>query len=203
MIRYISTRGEAPALSFEEAVLHGLASDGGLFVPETIPQFSPAELDEMRELSYTELALRVMQPFIGDAIPQKNLEALIEAAYSGFRHKDIAPLKKLGDNEYLLELFHGPTLAFKDFALQFLGRTLEYCLARRHETLTIVGATSGDTGSAAIEACRGRKNMRIFILHPKGRVSDIQRRQMTSVPSGIKTSSTSQSKVRSTTARTS
>jgi threonine synthase len=181
MIKYISTRGEAPALSFEDAVLAGLASDGGLYVPDTIPQFTPQELVAMRGLSYAALALRVMQPFIGDAIPRKDLKRLIDDSYNDFRHPAVAPLKQLAHNEFLLELFHGPTLAFKDFALQFLGRALEYFLARRKETLTVVGATSGDTGSAAIEGCRGRRNMRIFILHPKGRVSDVQRRQMTTV----------------------
>jgi len=181
MIKYISTRGSAPTLSFEEAVLAGLASDGGLYVPDSIPQFAPHEIAAMSGLSYTELALKVMQPFIGNAIPEADLTKLIEESYSGFRHEAIAPLKQLSHNEYLLELFHGPTLAFKDFALQFLGRTLEYFLKKKNETLTVVGATSGDTGSAAIAGCRGRKNMKIFILHPKGRVSDVQRRQMTTV----------------------
>jgi len=181
MIQYISTRGRAKPLAFEDAVLAGLASDGGLYVPDVIPQFAPHEIAAMQGLSYTELALRVMQPFIGDAIPEADLRKLIDGAYKDFRHPAIAPLKQLAHNEYLLELFHGPTLAFKDFALQFLGRALEYFLKRRKERLTIIGATSGDTGSAAIEGCRGRKNMRIFILYPKGRVSDVQRRQMTTV----------------------
>lgn len=181
MMTYISTRGQAPALSFEETVLAGLASDGGLYVPKDIPQFAPHELVAMQALSYDELAYKVMAPFIGDAIPQKELQQIIEASYATFRHPAIAPLTQLGKDEFLLELFHGPTLAFKDFALQFLGRVLEYFLRKRKESLTIVGATSGDTGSAAIEGCRGRNNMRIFILHPKGRVSDVQRRQMTTV----------------------
>ena len=180
-IKYVSTRGQAPALAFEEAVLAGLATDGGLYVPESVPEFAPHEIVAMSALPYTELAFRVMSPFIGDAIPEKDLRKLINGAYAGFLHPAIAPLKQLDHNEYLLELFHGPTLAFKDFALQFLGRTLEYFLLRRKGHLTVVGATSGDTGSAAIEGCRGRKNMRIFIMHPKGRVSDVQRRQMTTV----------------------
>jgi len=162
-------------------VLAGLASDGGLYVPDSIPQFSPHELVAIKGLPYTELALRVMQPFIGDAISEKDLRKLIEDSYKTFRHAAIAPLRQLGHHEFLLELFHGPTLAFKDFALQFLGRLLEYFVTRNKQKLTIIGATSGDTGSAAIEGCRGRKNMRIFILHPKGRVSDVQRRQMTTV----------------------
>lgn len=181
MINYISSRGQAPVLSFKEVVMAGLASDGGLYVPDSIPEFSPNELVAMAALPYTELALRVMQPFIGDAIPQKDLAAIISDSYKSFRHKAIAPLKQLGHNEFLLELFHGPTLAFKDFALQFLGRILEYFLEKEHQQLTIIGATSGDTGSAAIEGCRGRKHMSIFILHPHGRVSDVQRRQMTTV----------------------
>ncbi len=181
MINYISTRGQAPVLSFQDVVMAGLASDGGLYVPNSLPQFAPHELVEMSSLSYTELALRVMQPFIGEAIPEKDLRAIIENSYKAFRHKAIAPLKQIGHNEFLLELFHGPTLAFKDFALQFLGRILEYFLARSNQQITVIGATSGDTGSAAIEGCRGRRNMRIFILHPHNRVSDVQRRQMTTV----------------------
>jgi threonine synthase len=159
----------------------GLAADGGLYVPDSIPQFTPPDLLEMAKMSYTELALRVMQPFIGDAIPEEDLKALIENAYHGFRHEAIAPLVQLEHDEFLLELFHGPTLAFKDFALQFLGRVLEYFLQQNNEKITVIGATSGDTGSAAIEGCRGRANMNIFILHPKGRVSGVQRRQMTTV----------------------
>lgn len=181
MIRYSSTRGRAPILGFEDTVLVGMASDGGLYLPESIPSFAPHELVAMAALPYNELALRVMQPFIGDAIPEVDLKKLIDDSYATFRHAAIAPLKQLGHDEFLLELFHGPTLAFKDFALQFLGRVLEYFLIRGKRTLTVIGATSGDTGSAAIEGCRGRKNMRIFILHPKGRVSDVQRRQMTTV----------------------
>jgi threonine synthase len=181
MIRYVSTRGQAPTLSFEEVVLAGLASDGGLYVPDRVPQFSPAEITALAALPYSALAMRVMQPFVGNAIAESDLRALIENSYAGFRHPAIAPLKQLGAHDFLLELFHGPTLAFKDFALQFLGRTLEYFLIRSGAQLTVVGATSGDTGSAAIEGCRGRKNMHLFILHPKGRVSEVQRRQMTTV----------------------
>lgn len=181
MMHYISTRGRAPVLGFEETVLAGLATDGGLYVPETIPTFAPHELVALAGLPYPELALKIMQPFIGDEIPHADLKRLIDESYATFRHTAIAPLKQLGPNEFLLELFHGPTLAFKDFALQFLGRVLEYFLLRGNRTLTVIGATSGDTGSAAIEGCRGRSNMRIFILHPQGRVSDVQRRQMTTV----------------------
>jgi len=159
----------------------GLASDGGLYVPESVPVFSTQELAEMATLPYADLALRVIKPFVGDAIPEKDLKKIIDDSYATFAHKAVAPLKKIGDNEFLLELFHGRTLAFKDFALQFLGRVLEYFLARNHRQVTVIGATSGDTGSAAIEGCRGRKHMRIFILHPHNRVSEVQRRQMTTV----------------------
>lgn len=181
MIRYHSTRGGAPILGFEDTVLAGLASDGGLYLPESIPTFEPHELVAMAALPYNEMALKVMQPFVGDAIPHADLKKLIDESYATFRHNAVAPLKQLGANDYLLELFHGPTLAFKDFALQFLGRVLEYFLIRGNRKLTVIGATSGDTGSAAIEGCRARKNMRIFILHPHGRVSDVQRRQMTTI----------------------
>lgn len=183
MINYISTRGQAPALSFEEVVMTGLASDGGLYVPASVPHFAPHELTEMAALPYAELALRIMQPFIGDCIPGKKLKTIIEETYSDkiFQHRAVAPLKQLDNGEFLLELFHGPTLAFKDFALQFLGRVLEYFLECEHRHLTVIGATSGDTGSAAIEGLRGKKHMKIFILHPHGRVSDVQRRQMTTV----------------------
>lgn len=181
MIQYISTRGQAPALNFEDVALTGLASDGGLYVPDTIPSFSPQELIALASLPYTELAFRIMQPFIGDAISAQDLRKLIEDAYKTFRHSAVAPLVQLNHSEFMLELFHGPTLAFKDFALQFLGRVMEHFLTRRKEKVTIIGATSGDTGSAAIEGCRGRKNMRLFILYPQGRVSDVQRRQMTTV----------------------
>lgn len=178
---YISTRGTAPVLSFADVTLAGLASDGGLYVPRDVPRFSEAEIASFASLSYPQLALRVLTPFIGDDIPAPVLEKLLTEAYANFRHPEIAPLKKLGENEYLLELFHGPTLAFKDFALQFLGRLMEYLLNLRGESATVIGATSGDTGSAAIAGFAGRGNMRIFILHPQGRVSDVQRRQMTTV----------------------
>lgn len=181
MINYISTRGQAPNLSFEEVVMAGLASDGGLYVPDSTPKFTLQELEEMKDLSYNELALRVIKPYIGNCIPDRDLKKIIKESYATFDHKAVAPLKEIGENEYLLELFHGRTLAFKDFALQFLGRVLEYFLTKKHRAITIIGATSGDTGSAAIDGCRGRKHMRIFILHPHNRVSEVQRRQMTTV----------------------
>ena len=181
MIKYISTRGESGHLSFEQAVMNGLAGDGGLYIADNIPTFSSQEIAEMSNLSYCELALKIMQPFVGDSISEQDLTEIINNSYKDFRHNAIAPLKQLGHNEFLLELFHGPTLAFKDFALQFLGNILEYFLQKSNDKLTVIGATSGDTGSAAIEGCKGKNNMQIFILHPKGRVSDVQRRQMTTV----------------------
>ena len=179
--RYISTRGQAPALGFEDVLLAGLARDGGLYVPETWPQFSADDIRAMKDLSYPDLALKVMTPFIGDAIPAADLKALVEDAYATFDAPDVLPLKQTGDDEYLLELFHGPTLAFKDVAMQVLGRFFDYMLKKRGQRITIVGATSGDTGSAAIEACRDKDAIDIFMLHPKGRVSPVQEAQMTSV----------------------
>ncbi|MEQ9682059.1 MAG: threonine synthase [Rhodospirillales bacterium] len=179
--RYISTRGQAPALGFEDVLLAGLARDGGLYVPETWPQFSADDIRAMKDLSYPDLALKVMEPFIGDAIPAADLKALVEDAYATFDAPDVLPLKQTGDDEYLLELFHGPTLAFKDVAMQVLGRFFDYVLKKRGQRITIVGATSGDTGSAAIEAWRDKDAIDIFMLHPKGRVSPVQEAQMTSV----------------------
>ena len=182
-MNYISTRGDAPALPFDDVLLSGLARDGGLYMPETWPVFSPSEIAGFRDLPYPELALRVMRPFVGDAIDGGALAGTIEEAYDNFDTPEIAPLKEIGDAEWLLELFHGPTLAFKDMAMQFLGPVFDHVLKARGKWITIIGATSGDTGSAAIEACRDRDAIEIFILHPQGRVSDVQRRQMTTVAS--------------------
>ena len=151
-MRYISTRGAAPALSFEEVLLAGLASDGGLYVPETLPRFSRADISAMRGLPYPALAQRVIAPFVADAVPEDDLRAILEDCYASFRHGAVAPLVQLGPNQWIMELFHGPTLAFKDFALQLLGRLLDYVLERRGEKVVIMGATSGDTGSAAIDS---------------------------------------------------
>ena len=184
-MRYVSTRGAAPALQFEDALLTGLARDGGLYVPESWPGFSGDEIRALAGLPYAEAAARVMRPFVGDAqdggLSEAELAAILEDAYAGFDHAAVAPLKQLDERTWLMELFHGPTLAFKDFALQVVGRLFDHVLARRGARVTIVGATSGDTGSAAIEACRGRTRVEIFILHPQGRVSEVQRRQMTTV----------------------
>ena len=183
---YISTRGSAPALDFAGATLAGLASDGGLFVPREWPRFSEAEIAAMAGLPYAELAARIMEPFVAGSLEPARLRALTAAAYGRFAHKAVTPLKQLDERQWLLELFHGPTLAFKDVALQLLGLLFEEFLGRPSqdgapENLTIVGATSGDTGSAAIDAVAGRAKVDIFMLHPKGRVSDVQRRQMTTV----------------------
>ncbi|MCZ6861856.1 MAG: threonine synthase [Alphaproteobacteria bacterium] len=180
-MRYISTRGSAPALGFDEVLLTGLAADGGLYVPERWPALSAGDLTEMRGLSYGELAAHILAPFVGEAIAGKDLAGLVEGAYAGFDHPEIAPLTEIGENEWLLELFHGPTLAFKDYAMQPLGRLFDNVLEARGKRLTIVGATSGDTGSAAIAALAGRKSIEVFILHPHDRVSEVQRRQMTTV----------------------
>ncbi|WP_339118153.1 threonine synthase [Halomonas sp. BMC6] len=180
-MRYISTRGQAPALSFEEVVLTGMASDGGLYVPETLPEFSKEELASMAGLSYAEIAFRVMKPFVNGEIDDDTFRRLVIEAYATFNHDAVVPLKQLDANHFLLEQFHGPTLAFKDVALQLLGRLLDHFLKKRGERAVIMGATSGDTGSAAIEGCRHCDNLDIFILHPHNRVSEVQRRQMTSV----------------------
>lgn len=180
-MKYISTRGDAPDLSFEEVVLTGLATDGGLYVPETIPTFSQTEIARWVNLSYQELMFKIIHPFIDGEVSNDDLKNIIDKAYDSFRHRAIAPLVQTGHNEWILELFHGPTLAFKDFALQFLGHLLDFFLAKRKQKVVVMGATSGDTGSAAIEGCRRCENIDIFILHPYQRVSDVQRRQMTTV----------------------
>jgi threonine synthase len=180
-MRYISTRGQAPALSFEEVVLTGMASDGGLYVPETVPQLSKEELADMAGCSYAEIAFRVMKPFVNGEIDDDTFRGLVKDAYATFSHDAVVPLNQLDANHFLLELFHGPTLAFKDVALQLLGRLLDHFLKKRGERAVIMGATSGDTGSAAIEGCRHCDNLDIFILYPHNRVSEVQRRQMTTV----------------------
>ena len=180
-MRYISTRGQAPARDFAGVLLAGLAEDGGLFVPETWPAFSPADWRAMRGLSYPDLAARVMQPFVGDAIPSAVLATICHDAYAGFGHPAVVPLVQLETHLFAQELFHGPTLAFKDMAMQVLGLLFDHVLTERDARVTIVGATSGDTGSAAIEACAGRDRIDIVILHPHERTSHVQRRQMTTV----------------------
>ncbi len=180
-MKYISTRGKAPALDFEDVLLTGLASDGGLYVPGELPRFGFDDIAAMAGMDYPQLAERIITPFLNGCIPAADLRAIIESSYAEFRHRAVAPMVQIDANQWVLELFHGPTLAFKDFALQLLGRLLDNVLERRHEKVVIMGATSGDTGSAAIEGCRHCKNIDIFILHPHQRVSDVQRRQMTTV----------------------
>ncbi|MGA0540254.1 threonine synthase [Neotabrizicola sp. VNH66] len=178
-MRYISTRGQAPALGFGEAMMTGLARDGGLYVPETVPVLTAAEIAAWRGLSYEDLAFKVVRPFVAGFFDDAELKRLIAQAYAGFGHIARAPLVQLGPDHFLMELFHGPTLAFKDFAMQLIGQLMQAALARTGERITIVGATSGDTGSAAIEAFRGLSNVDVVILFPHGRVSEVQRRQMT------------------------
>ena len=178
-MQYVSTRGEAPALGFSDALLAGLARDGGLYVPRAWPEFSPAEIRAMRGLSYPRLAVRLLSPFLGREIPQPVFERIVAEAYGTFRHDAVCPLNQIGSNRFLLELFHGPTLAFKDVAMQLLARLMDHVLSERGERATVVGATSGDTGGAAIEAFGGRERTDIFILFPHGRVSPVQQRQMT------------------------
>lgn len=180
-MRYISTRGQAPALNFEDVLLAGLASDGGLYVPENLPRFTQEQIASWAGLPYHELAFNVMRPFVTGSIPDADFKQILQDTYGVFAHKAVAPLRQLDSNEWVMELFHGPTLAFKDFALQLLGRLLDYFLVKRGERVVIMGATSGDTGSAAIEGCRHSDHLDIFILHPYQRVSEVQRRQMTSI----------------------
>ena len=180
-MRYISTRGQSTPKTFDEVVLTGLAPDGGLYVPQEIPHFSLREISSWHSYSYQELAQQIITPFVGDSIPSGDLALLINDAYLRFRNESIAPLVQTGPNEWVLELWHGPTLAFKDFALQFLGNLLDYILEKRKQKVVILGATSGDTGSAAIEGCRSCSNVDMFILHPHQRISEVQRRQMTTV----------------------
>jgi threonine synthase len=180
-LKYVSTRGKAPVLPFDDVLLAGLADDGGLYVPATWPRFSRADIRALRGLPYSELVTRVMLPYVAGSVATNDFEKIVAEAYKGFDHIAVAPLKQIGADQWLLELFHGPTLSFKDYALQVVGRLFDHVLTKRGKRVTIVGATSGDTGSAAIHACADREAIEVFILHPKGRVSDVQRRQMTTV----------------------
>lgn len=178
-MRYISTRGRAPALGFEDAMLTGLAPDGGLYVPDAWPTMSQDDIAGLAGLPYEDVAFRVMRPFIGETFTDDQFRAIIDRAYSSFAHRLRCPLVQVRENAWVLELHHGPTLAFKDVAMQLIGQLFQAVLARRGERVTIVGATSGDTGSAAIEAFRGLDAVDVFIMYPHNRVSDVQRRQMT------------------------
>ncbi|MXZ81197.1 MAG: threonine synthase [Gammaproteobacteria bacterium] len=178
---YISTRGQAPLLDFERATLRGLADDGGLYLPSSWPVLSHDEMHDLQGHSYPDLALCIIEKFTGDCLPGEALRPLIDEACARFRHDAVAPVKQLDDRLFLMELFHGPTLAFKDYALQILGRLFQHFLVRRSQTCTILGATSGDTGSAAIAGLKGLPAIELFMLHPHNRVSGVQRRQMTTV----------------------
>jgi len=180
-LRYVSTRGAAPVLEFEDVLLAGLAEDGGLYVPQSWPTLSPEQLRRLRGRPYGEVAFATIRPFVGEDIPDRELQAAIEGAYAGFGHAAVTPLAQLGPGSWLLELFHGPTLAFKDVAMQLLARLMDRALEKRGRTATIVVATSGDTGGAAVEAFRHASRIQLFVLHPNGRVSEVQRRQMTTV----------------------
>ncbi|HET7717604.1 MAG TPA: threonine synthase [Bauldia sp.] len=178
-MRYVSTRGSAPALGFAEVLLAGLAEDGGLYVPESWPRLSPEAIAAFAGRPYADVAQDVIAPFVGADIGEADLRRMCAEAYAGFRHRATAPLTQIGPGEWVLELFHGPTLAFKDFAMQLLARVMDHVLARRGERITLIAATSGDTGGAAVEAFAGRKNIDLFVLFPEGRVSPFQQRQMT------------------------
>ena len=177
-MKYVSTRGAAPVLGFADVVLAGLANDGGLYVPETWPTLGPVTSG-----SYAELAASVFVPYVGADIENATMLRLCNTAYSTFRHPDVVPIVPLEDGHHLMELFHGPTLAFKDVALQLLGQLFDHILTQRNEKVTIVGATSGDTGTAAIDGVKNCASINIIILYPHGRVSDVQRKQMTTVDS--------------------
>ncbi len=179
-VRYVSTRGEAPPLGFTEVMLAGLARDGGLYVPESWPRLDKAAIAGFAGRPYAEVAVEVIRPFVGDALPEHDLARMAQEAYGSFRHPAVVPLRQVGANDFLLELFHGPTLAFKDLAMQLLARLMDHALAARGERTTIVVATSGDTGGAAVEAFAGRARADLFVLFPHGRISDVQRRMMTS-----------------------
>ena len=180
-VRYLSTRGEAAQLGFGEVLLAGLAADGGLYTPLAYPHIAPEEIVALSGIPYAHAAARLISPYLSQAYSENILLQQTQSAYSGFRHQAIAPLVQIDDNLFILELFHGPTLAFKDIAMQLLARMMNHILEKNNLRATIVGATSGDTGAAAIEAFRNLDRVDVFILYPDGRVSDVQRRQMTTV----------------------
>jgi threonine synthase len=180
-MKYVSTRGRAPVLGFNDVLLQGLARDGGLYVPESWPSLDRQTIADMAGKPYGEIAWKVLEPFVQGSIEESDFRAMIAEAYGTFRHEAVTPLVQIAPNHFVLELFHGPTMAFKDVAMQLLARMMDKVLASRGERATIIGATSGDTGGAAIDAFKGRSSTEMFILFPDGRVSDVQRRQMTTV----------------------
>ena len=186
-MKYISTRGTAPVLDFEGAMMSGLARDGGLYLPQHFPTFSAEDLRSLRGKPFAEVAFAVARRFVGGVIPDDQLKPIIDLAYSTFSHDSITPLKQLGSNLFLLELFHGPTIAFKDVAMQLIVHLMDWSLARRNHRIVVLAATSGDTGGAAVEAFRHSTQADLFVLFPEGRVSDVQRRQMTTVNSSAVT----------------
>ena len=177
-MEYISTRNSSKTFKFKEVFIKGLADDGGLFIPQTLNKYSKDEINSFKNLSYIDLAKKIIFPFIGDFMNENELSKIIEKSYSVFREKNVVKLIKVGDRS-ILELFHGPTLAFKDVAMQLLGNFYEYYLKNENEKINIVVATSGDTGAAAIDAIKGKENINIFVLHPHNRVSSVQRKLMT------------------------
>lgn len=181
-MNYVSTRGEAPELGFRDVLLTGLARDGGLYIPQAWPRLKADEIAQMRGQRYAQVAKTVLYPFVEGEIDFTDFAAMVDEAYGSFNHKAVVPLVQIDHNHWLMELYHGPTLAFKDVAMQLLSRLMDHVLAQKGDRATIIGATSGDTGSAAIEAFKGRENTDIFILFPKGKVSPVQQRQMTTVP---------------------
>ena len=180
-MEFISTRGKDGPISFETALLNGLARDGGLYLPVSWPRFNLDEIRQMRDLSYSDLAGLIMSRFTDGEIDEVEMTSLARQSYADFTHPDVAPLRPVAENIHILELFHGPTIAFKDYAMQFLSRVFDRALTRQNRTAVILGATSGDTGSAALEAFKGRDSVDVFILFPNGRVSPVQQKQMTSI----------------------
>ncbi|MFK7903310.1 MAG: threonine synthase [Nitratireductor sp.] len=180
-MKFVSTRGQAPVLGFNDVLLAGLARDGGLYVPQSWPSMDKQTIAGMAGAPYAQVAKTVLWPFVQEDIAKADFEKMIDEAYATFRHEAVAPLTQVAPNHYILELFHGPTMAFKDVAMQLLGRLMNHVLQERNENATIIGATSGDTGGAAIEAFKGKDNTSMFILFPNNRVSDVQRMQMTTV----------------------
>lgn len=183
-MKYVSTRGAAGSANFEDVLLKGLVGDGGLFMPTSWPQLSANDLTAMRDQAYADVAATIMALFTGEAFSREKLLEMARDVYGAFDHGDVAPLTQVGEEDWILELYHGPTLAFKDFAMQILGRLFDDVLERRNQRITIVVATSGDTGAAAIEALKHCKRVNVVVLHPQGRVSEVQRRIMTCVESG-------------------